>query len=144
MSTKYTLPLLIILNMLFFTTAAVPGNGSGLEKDVQTSSCVQNCLFSANLNIKPYNLGESTFLAGTVLILDENGEPVSGAAVTIRWTFPDGTSFRETLKTNGAGFAFTDVPAMQNGLYTLLVQRASKFGYRFDSDQGDVRAVYWK
>jgi hypothetical protein len=126
--------------------SATDSSGIAVKTDdipIPPRGCKTDCLISANINIKPTYKGETTTLTGSILIVDENGKPVSGAVVIVRWQLPDGTAFRDRVKTDSSGIAVVEIQAMQHGMFDLDVLRADKDGYRFDHNQGDCHGEFW-
>jgi hypothetical protein len=76
--------------------------------------------------------GSRVTVSGGVTVKDRDAAVVSGAAVSIRWTLPDGTARTATATTGSTGRAVFKVSGGR-GTYTLTVTGASKTGYVFDA-----------
>lgn len=95
-------------------------------------------IFTTDVNGNP----KSTFIAGTdtiywrVQIVDQNGVPVSGAAVLSQILRPDGNSWAtQTQTTNASGWAlFTKATQNNNakGTYTINVTSVTKTGATYN------------
>jgi hypothetical protein len=68
---------------------------------------------------------------GTVNVVDENNGPVSGVAVRILWTLPDGQTQTQTVTSKKKGVVKFNAAA-GHGTYNLTVLDASKTNYTFD------------
>jgi hypothetical protein len=147
--------LIIMIAVMFFSTAAA-GAPAILPEDIAPGDppvesvpappvrgCFTDCLISANVNIKPLSKGDTMTLAGSVLIVDENGKPVPGAIVIMSWTLPDGSTFRDRAQTDSNGIAVVTTQAMEHGMYMLKVVRAAKTGYQFEGKLGERSSDFW-
>ena len=77
---------------------------------------------------------------GTVVVMDENHAPISGAAVSVEWTLPDGTALAQSGSSSGTGEASFKVSG-EGGIYTLTVTDISKGEYLFDPDNSTLSAA---
>ncbi|MHA1304891.1 MAG: Ig-like domain-containing protein [Candidatus Heimdallarchaeaceae archaeon] len=68
-----------------------------------------------------------------ILILDENGNAVVDAEVTIEWTFPDGSTTIMTAITDSNGVAYFKNEYCDEGTHTVTVQDVTKTDWSYDS-----------
>jgi hypothetical protein len=71
-----------------------------------------------------------------VTIVDENGNLVSGAAVTVSVTRPDGTTGVGTASTSTAGQVNFNSGKVQKGSYSATVTNVTKAGMSFNASAG--------
>ena len=90
-------------------------------------------LRSTNIAMSTKSKGQSIDFIGTVTVLDENRNAVSGAAVHATWTLPDNSTVSAVVDTNNSGDAKFTVSG-DGGLYWLEVTDIVKSGYVFDPD----------
>jgi hypothetical protein len=76
--------------------------------------------------------GSRVTVSADITVRDRDAAAVAGAAVSIRWTLPDGTARTATATTGSTGRAAFKVSGGR-GTYTLTVAGASKSGYVFDA-----------
>jgi hypothetical protein len=94
-------------------------------------------LRSTNVAMDSKVKGQSIDFIGTVTVLDENRNPVSGAAVHATWTLPDSSTVNTVVNTNNSGDATFTVNG-DGGLYWLDVTDIVKTGYVFDPDHSTL------
>ncbi|HEU4712541.1 MAG TPA: PQQ-binding-like beta-propeller repeat protein [Pyrinomonadaceae bacterium] len=70
-------------------------------------------------------------VVANVTVKDENGASISGAAVAVRWSLPDGTTQNQTTNTSSTGVARFSTSG-RRGTYMLTVSNITKSGYTFD------------
>jgi hypothetical protein len=70
-------------------------------------------------------------VVANVTLKDENGVSISGAAVAVSWSLPDGTTQNQTTNSSGTGVAKFSTSG-RRGTYTLTVNNITKSGYTFD------------
>jgi hypothetical protein len=94
----------------------VPAPTATLRTSISLAAKKQNGVFTA---------------VGTVNVVDETNGPVSGVAVRILWTLPDGQTQTQTVTSKKKGVVkFNAVGG--HGTYNLTVLDASKTNYTFD------------
>jgi hypothetical protein len=76
--------------------------------------------------------GSKVTVSGDVAVATASGVAVANAAVTIRWTLPDGATKTATALTSSSGHAAFKVSGGR-GTYVLTVTGVSKTGYVFDA-----------
>lgn len=80
-----------------------------------------------------FDKGDHLEIRWEVTIKDRTGARIEGASVTVRLTFPDGSSRMETdPHTNEHGHAVFEVNTQLRGTFTLTVTEVAKPGYYFD------------
>jgi hypothetical protein len=70
-------------------------------------------------------------VVANVTLKDENGVSISGAAVAVSWSLPDGMTQNQTTNSSGTGVAKFSTSG-RRGTYTLTVNNITKSGYTFD------------
>ncbi|MFQ5739359.1 MAG: hypothetical protein ACE5JX_10145, partial [Acidobacteriota bacterium] len=97
--------------------------------------CAANCARSANILLNQLQFGRFALTSGTVLVREENGNPVPGATVTATYNLPD----TEQAVTNALGIArfrkIDFVPFGNPPQGKLLVTDIVKAGFTFDPAQ---------
>jgi putative pyrroloquinoline-quinone binding quinoprotein/IPT/TIG domain-containing protein len=73
----------------------------------------------------------SVSVSATVNVDDEKGGSVSGAAVAVSWTLPDGSTQNQTGNTSSNGVARFSTNG-RRGTFMLTVNNITKSGYTFD------------
>lgn len=117
----------------YVVTALAGGNASYLNA-IKTDSSIPSAstvLRSANIAMTGRSKGRSVAIDGVVKVLDENLNPVSGAAVDATWTLGDGSTVTVSATTNGSGEAKFSMSG-DGGLYWLEVTDIARSGYVFD------------
>lgn len=104
------------------------------------SGCASHCLVSNSVSLKDKSVGDTTFIAGSVYVIDERGLPVAGATVIGTWTLPNGHQVTVKAETNRSGYAELRIPVQIYGLYSLQIDGLEKTGYQFDESRGDLSA----
>ena len=66
-----------------------------------------------------------------MLVLDENGTRLGGAAVHVTWTLPDGSTLNQVVPSRNNGWATVRIRD-GSGDYTLTVKDIVRTGYTFD------------
>jgi hypothetical protein len=88
-------------------------------------------LRSTSILLTAKNINGVFTTIGKVTVSAQNNTPMSGASVSITWTYPNGQTQTKTAMTNSKGIAkFT--AAMGHGTYILTVRDVVKTGYTFD------------
>jgi hypothetical protein len=83
----------------------------------------------------------SEFASGRYMVLfmvpipDQAGQPVAGAAVSARWTFPDASTQDQRAVIDRAGRSIFRLKALQTGTCEVCVTDVEKDGYLYDPDQ---------
>ena len=67
-------------------------------------------------------------------LVDENGAPVPGVAVTVEWQYPHGRLRQQIAPTTPLGWAKFRIVSRQVGWYTFTVLDAAKPGWTYDPD----------
>lgn len=73
-------------------------------------------------------------LVSLVSVVDENGNTLTGAAVSVIWTLPDGTTVTDIASVSGRGTARFNLSDNGPGTYLLSIADVSLNGYTFDPD----------
>ena len=76
-------------------------------------------------------------------VKDENGLSISGAAVAVSWSLPDGTTQAQTTNTSSNGVAKFSTSG-RRGTYTLTVNNIAKSGYTFDRNNSVLSKTIMK
>ena len=76
--------------------------------------------------------GPNYFVYTKVAIYDNNGSPVTGAAVSVTTTEPSGSSVSNTANTGDNGTVTFKLRSNQTGSYTSAVSNVSKDGWTYD------------
>ncbi|MFO7698076.1 MAG: choice-of-anchor Q domain-containing protein [Anaerolineae bacterium] len=84
--------------------------------------------------------GRNYTVAGAVKIVDEVGQSVAGAVVSVQWTLPNGSTITQSAKTSRAGLASFKVTD-GTGDYTLQVTAVTKSGYDYWPDSNVVTSA---
>jgi subtilisin family serine protease len=79
--------------------------------------------------------GKRITVQSTVSILDQNGSPVSSAAVSGEWTLPNNTITAQSATTNTSGVATFRLISKLRGVYEICVTNVVKAGYVYDPAQ---------
>jgi hypothetical protein len=79
-----------------------------------------------------------------VTVNDENGTAISGAAVSVTWTLPDGSSQSRTRTTNTSGIANIQISATDQGTYTITIDDIGRPGFTFDPENSVLSASITK
>ena len=114
-------------NNLTASTHAVrlrPGNTPPPE-------CTVNCLRSTKIVLR----SQIDAVDGRVTVRDENGSPMKGALVVVRWTDPDGNSENHSAFTRKTGVARFLHTREKPGLYTLTVVNILFTNYTFNPSE---------
>jgi hypothetical protein len=90
--------------------------------------CSANCLRVSNIRMKLVSQG----VGGQITVVDENGNPVSGATVFTHWDLPGGTTTDVSGTTNSTGRVLIRVRDSDPGTYTVTVTDIQKAGSTFD------------
>ncbi|MGM0687392.1 MAG: Ig-like domain-containing protein, partial [Promethearchaeati archaeon] len=77
--------------------------------------------------------GPHTWLTIEVAIVDSNGNPVSGADVTIDLEYPDGSINTYTATTGSDGVATFEFKKVPQGTYTVTVTDVTHTDYTYDA-----------
>lgn len=89
-------------------------------------------LRSTDIDMSGRSTRKTVKVSADITVLDQNRGPVSGAAVTVTWGLPDGSTTSQTSTTSG-GVAGFNVASSDGGTYYLTVDDISKDGYTFDA-----------
>jgi hypothetical protein len=92
------------------------------------TGCTTNCLRVTAITLRSSAAG----VAGRVTIKNEAAVAISGAAVTVLWNLPGGSTSTQTRNTNSTGNASFSVTG-GTGTYTLTVTNVTKTGSTFDA-----------
>jgi hypothetical protein len=117
----------------YVVTAVAGGNASYLNA-IDTDPSIPSAstqLRSADIAMTAKSKRRSVDFSGTVTVLDENRQAVSGAVVYANWILPDGSIVDAVSTTGGAGEAGFTLSA-DGGLYWLEVTGITREGYVFD------------
>jgi hypothetical protein len=79
--------------------------------------------------------GKRITVQSTVSILDQNGSPVSSAAVSGEWTLPNSTITAQSATTNTSGVATFRLISRLRGVYEFCVTDVVKAGFVYDPAQ---------
>jgi hypothetical protein len=72
-------------------------------------------------------------VSAKISVVDEDGASIAGAAVSIRWQFPNGAQQTFNGTTNNRGVAFFEV-GTSRGTHTVSILSVEKDGYSFDEN----------
>lgn len=106
------------------TTAGVTGGGGG-----SSTMYVADISWNKIINHGRY---WTTDLECFVTIKDTDGNPVSGAEVTIDWEFPNGTIVQMTATTDANGVAYFIQKNVDSGTHTVTVTDVVKTNWSYD------------
>jgi len=108
------------------------GNWSQAEITVNVTAGASTVMRVTDIALSGRVSGSKVSVTGDVYVKDGNGQAVSNAAVTIRWTVPGGANRTATATTGSSGRArFTTSGG--RGTYTLTITGVSKSSYVFDA-----------
>jgi len=108
------------------------GNWSQAEITVNVTAGAIAVMRVTDIALSGRVSGSKVSVTGDVYVKDGNGQAVSNAAVTIRWTLPGGANRTATATTGSSGRArFTTSGG--RGTYTLTITGVSKSSYVFDA-----------
>lgn len=100
------------------------------------AGCLSGCMTIDNISLR-YRKNSGAITAA-VWIEDENGKPVSNAAVRATWTLPDGTVSEDYGESGSRGKSQFILPASLPGVYTLTVVEVVRDGYSFDLENSNM------
>jgi hypothetical protein len=70
-----------------------------------------------------------------VKVLDEAHQRVGGAAVSVEWTYPDGSTLAQEAVSTPPGVARFRLKSGETGIHQLCVTGISKVGWSYDPGQ---------
>lgn len=80
-------------------------------------------------------------VSAVLRVLDEQGQPVSGAQVTTTWTFPSGDTYSSSSRfTSEGGYATDGIVNARRGTYTYTVDDVIRDGYVLDRSSSQLSA----
>jgi len=94
--------------------------------------CTANCLIASKLQLEAGDVGDTSIIAGSVLVTNERGRPMEGAVVRLVWTRPDGRQIVVHEMTGRDGVAQVKIQANISGIYYLRVDNIEMKGFTFD------------
>lgn len=96
-----------------------------------TGSASGTLLRSTSIDLSAKTQGDLVKVKGVVKVEDENGAVIPSAKVAITWKLPDGSTQKQSAKTDVGGNAKFSTQSGR-GTYTLKVNDITKTGYTFD------------
>ena len=89
-----------------------------------------------DVTLSPFSRGATSYASGTVSVVDEKGEPVAGAQVSMEWTGPFSASYNKTwdVPTNAAGKVTVFSPPLSTtapGCFQLTVTHVAADHYMY-------------
>jgi len=116
---------------VYFGTS-IPGSAFCFLYAVDTTSSISGTLLrSTSINLSAKAQGDQVKVKGVVIVEDENGAVIPGAKVAITWKLPNGSTQKQSAKTDAGGNAKFNTQSGR-GTYTLKVNDIMKTGYTFD------------
>jgi hypothetical protein len=104
------------------------------QKFADGYQCVEDCAVVSNITLEATPQDDGKFLVqGFVTVVDEDGNPVSGANVSIRWMKPNGVIYGTRTNTGGDGIAVFQTVSRE-GTYTLMINNVVHEELEFDPD----------
>jgi hypothetical protein len=112
-----------------YEISAVDTSGNEGQKSTPASATTESGGTSDTMHVSSIDWDETRIrgrfpsykLEAFITILDNNGNVVSGATVTIDWTFPDGTTTRLSATTDVNGIATFTIDPADPGTHTVTV-----------------------
>ncbi len=111
------------------TEAGVTGDSSGGGSGTTQTMYVQDISWN---EVIIHGRTPRTDLECFITIVDTDGNPVSGADVTIDWTHPDGTVIRLTATTDSSGVAYFIQQDVASGEHMVSVIDVTKTDWTYD------------
>ena len=90
-----------------------------------------------SITLTPLSSRGKDSLTGTVSIKDQNGNPISGASVSVQWAYPPNKVKNESAKTKTSGVATFTISA-GSGTYRLCVTNVTKAGWTYVPGQNVI------
>ncbi|TFG08044.1 hypothetical protein EU538_07775, partial [Candidatus Thorarchaeota archaeon] len=114
------------------TNAQTTSDSNGATVDNGGGS-TDNYMHVSSISYQATYRGPNAWLTIYVSIVDQNGNPVSGATVTIDVQYPDGSVSTYSTTTGSDGVAVFDLGKSPKGSYTVTVSGVTHSSYTYDS-----------
>ncbi|HEV7700961.1 MAG TPA: PKD domain-containing protein, partial [Pyrinomonadaceae bacterium] len=102
-----------------------------LQVEFTPGGCVSNCARVSAIRLMTWRRPAGRRVVGTVVVANENGQPLAGVTVKMVWAVPNRPTVPVTLTTDANGIATTTVSGAK-GTYTLFTALIDAAGYTFD------------
>ncbi|HUG16686.1 MAG TPA: S8 family serine peptidase [Thermomicrobiales bacterium] len=127
----------------FTATSTLSGDGNAANNTASTTTTVvapasvTTTMSVSSLSFTQRKATTSSRITAVVTI-KSNGVVVSGAAVTARFTYPNGSIYSMTATTNSKGLATFTRTVTSKGKYTVTVANVAKTGFTYNAAGNSV------
>jgi subtilisin len=121
----------------FTATSTLSGDSNAANNSASATTSVVAPATSSSMSVSNLSLTQTKLLTSTRLTsnvtIRSNGVAVSGAAVTVRFRYPNGSTYTMTANTNSSGVATFSRTVSAKGTYTVTVMNVTKSGSTYDA-----------